>query len=307
LKHGITGFINDKSLGIIEFATTAEKLGFESIWLGEHDHLPVDSVHPWVEGGAPPDIYRRFPDPFTLFAAAAGVTDSLRFGTSVTLIAEHNPIYLAKQIATLDFVSGGRVELGVGYGWNKLEMVNNGIDPKRPRAVFREKLRALKALWTQETAAFSGEFVNFTESWSYPKPIQKPHPPIILGSALTPGAVRDLVASMDGWIPIRTTMTFDELAESIVALRSQMAEAGRDPRSIVISLLDPDGAMGGKKSLAAFEERLSSEELLQRYAEIGVDRCIHAVPAHDCELFHATIEMLARRVGLVGATAEARG
>src|SRR5262249_4590826 len=162
-------------------------------------------------------------------AASSGVTEHLRFGTSVSLIGEHNPIYLAKQIATLDFVSGGRVELGVGYGWNKLEMGNNGIDPSRPRAVFREKLRALKALWTEEEPRFSGEFVSFTPSWSFPKPVQKPYPPVILGSALTPGALRDMVEGMDGWMPIRTMMSFDELAEAIASLRAKVADAGRDP------------------------------------------------------------------------------
>ena len=299
MKFGVTAFINDTAaLGIVEFATMAEQLGFESIWLGEHDHLPVDTVHPWVEGGTPPDIYKRFPDPFTLLAAAAGVTEHLRLGTSVSLVAEHNPIYLAKQIATLDWLSGGRVELGVGYGWNPLEMVNNGIDPKRPRAVFREKLAALKALWTQETTAFEGEFVNFTESWSYPKPVQSPYPPVIIGAALTPATKRDLVERADGWMPIRTTMSFEQLAEDIATVRGLVAQAGRDPFSIKISLLDPDGSMGGKKSLEAFERRLPSTELLRGYEEIGVDRCIYAVPAHDRGLLRSTIKLLAERLEL---------
>lgn len=298
MKHGITAFVNDKNIGIFEVATAADQLGFESLWLGEHDHLPVDSFHPWVEGGVPPDIYKRFPDPFTLLAAAAAVTKNLRLGTSVSLIAEHNPIYLAKQIATLDWLSGGRVELGVGYGWNKLEMINNGIDASRPRAVFREKLAALKALWTQETTAFSGEFVNFTESWSYPKPVQKPYPPVIIGAALTPGTRRDLVSVADGWMPIRTMMSIDELAESIGRLRDEVEAAGRDRNSMKITLLDPIGAMGGKRSLAAFEERMPSQETLRRYAEIGVDRCVHSIPAHESDFFHATIEMLAGRLEL---------
>jgi probable F420-dependent oxidoreductase len=301
MEHGVTAFINDSSVGIVEFATTAEGLGFESIWLAEHDHLPVDTVHPWVEGGTPPDIYKRMPDPFTLLAAAAAVTEQLRLGTSVSLIAEHNPIYLAKQIATLDFVSGGRVEVGVGYGWNKLEMVNNGIDPARPRAAFREKLHALKLLWTEETAAFSGEFVNFSESWSYPKPIQKPHPPVVLGAAFTPGARRDLVDDMDGWMPIRGMTSFDQLAESLAVLRSELAEAGRDPSTMTISLFELAGATLGKYSIASFAEHLASEVMFDRYAAIGVDRFIHSVPVHDPDLFHATIELVANRVGVAGA------
>jgi probable F420-dependent oxidoreductase len=306
MKFGVTAFINDKAaMGIVQFATTAERLGFESIWLGEHDHLPVNTVHPWVDGGRPPDVYKRFPDPFTLLAAAAGVTKHLRLGTSVSLIAEHNPIYLAKQIATLDWLSGGRVELGVGYGWNKLEMINNSIDPKRPRAVFREKLAALKALWTEETPAFSGEFVNFTESWSYPKPVQQPWPPIIIGAALTPATKRDLVERADGWMPIRTMMSFERLAAEIAEVRRLAEEAGRDPLSIEISLLDPDGAMGGKKSLEAFEKRLPSGDLLERYKEIGVDRCIYAVPERDPGLLQATIELLAERLELRGQPVEA--
>lgn len=301
MKFGVTAFINDTAaIGIVEFATMAEELGFESIWLGEHDHLPVETVHPWVEGGTPPDIYKRFPNPFTLLAAAAGVTQHLRLGTSVSLIAEHNPIYLAKEIATLDWLSDGRLELGVGYGWNPLEMVNNGIDPKRPRAVFREKLAALKALWTQETTAFEGEFVNFTESWSFPKPRQTPYPPIIIGAALTEATKRDLVERADGWMPIRTTMSFDQLAEDISTLRGLAEEVGRDPSSITISLLDPDGSMGGKKSLEAFERRLPSEELLGRYQEIGIDRCIYAVPSHDSQLLRGALGLLAERLQLRG-------
>jgi len=201
-------------------------------------------------------------------------------------------------VATLDWLSGGRVELGVGYGWNKLEMANNGVDVKRPRGVFREKLAAMKRLWDQETAAFDGEHVSFTESWSYPKPAQRPHPPITIGATLTPATRQDLVERADGWMPIRALLSTDELATNIASLRAEYVEAGRDPASLTVSLLDPDGAMSGKRSIEAFERSLPGVDLIEAWASIGVDRVIFAVPAHDRELLAGTFDVLAERIGL---------
>jgi probable F420-dependent oxidoreductase len=296
MRFGLMAFANDQGVGVVDVATAAERLGFESLWLGEHDHLPVDTVHPWIDGGRPPEVYRRFLNPFVALAAAASVTTTLRLGTSVSLIAEHPPLYLAKEVATLDLVSGGRVELGVGYGWNRGAMANNGVDPDRVRAVFAEKLTALRRLWTEEEVAFDGEHVRFSASWSFPKPVQRPHPPIILGAALTPTSRRHIVELADGWMPIRTMVSFDELAAGIRTLRSAFDEAGRDRSALQVTLLDFEGAMGGKRSVEAFVDRLPSPESLATYEEIGVDRCTYAVPAHDPALFAETIELLADRL-----------
>jgi probable F420-dependent oxidoreductase len=299
VRFGVTAFVNDTTIGIAEVATTVEELGFESLWLGEHDHLPVATVHPWVDDGRPPDVYRRFPNPFVVLAHAAAVTTRLRLGTSVTLVAEHDPLYQAKEVATLDWLSGGRVELGVGYGWNALELANHGVDPGRRRSAFREKVAAMKALWTDETAAFDGEFVRFDESWSWPKPVQRPHPPISIGAALTPATRRDIVALADGWMPIRSMLAPDELTSAIGELRQAFDAEGRDPASCVVTLLELDGSLGGKRSIEAFEQRLPDEPTLRRYEAIGVDRCVFGVPAHDHGLFHAAAEALADRIELV--------
>src|SRR3954447_141938 len=192
---GIVTQLTDRSPSIVDVARAVEERGFESLWLGEHTHCPVDTVHRYTSGkyaagaktrgGYVPEFYKRMPDPYILLAAAAAATSTLRLGTSVGLPAEHNPLEMAKEVASLDLISGGRFEFGVGYGWSELEASNNGIPFNRRRDVMREKLLAMKALWAQETASFAGEYVNFTESWSWPKPVQRPNPPILLGAKLT--------------------------------------------------------------------------------------------------------------------------
>ncbi len=173
---GANLILNDTTLPMREVAPLVEEYGLDALFLGEHTHTPVATVHPQYPGGLP-EFYKRFLDPFVQLAVAAAVTERVRIGTGVLLVAERNPLELAKAVASLDVVSGGRVEVGVGLGWNTLEMVNNGIDPKRRRAIFREKLAVLRRLWTEDVVGVDGEFVRFTDSWVYPKPLQKPHPP----------------------------------------------------------------------------------------------------------------------------------
>ena len=285
MRLGIAAFVNDQTPSVVEVAREVEARGFESLWLGEHTHMPVATTHPATRDGRLPDIYRRFPDPYVLLGAAAAATERLRLGVCVALVAEHNPLVLAKQVATLDHVSGGRVELGVGYGWNELEQRNNGVDPRRRRAVLREKLDAIRLLWTSESAAYDGEFVSFTESWSWPKPVQQPHPPLLLGARLTANALTDIAELCTGWLPLKETVA-DSLEADVARLREQVPSAR-------VTVHDPEGSMGGKRSLAEFERRRPTAADLDRYAAAGVDRLILGVPAHDRTLLLHALDSLA--------------
>jgi len=299
---GVVLNLTDRTPSIVDCAPALEERGLESVWLGEHTHLPVDSVFRYATGkyakgnkardGYVPDFYKRMPDPYVSLAAVASTTTRLGLGTCIALPAEHNPIELAKRIATLDTISGGRFLFGIGYGWNPLEMRNNGFEYADRRVVLREKISAMKALWTQETAGFEGEHVRFTESWSYPKPAAKPHPPILLGAAPVKATFEDVVAFADGWIPVRAFVG-DRLGEHIGELHRTAVEAGRDPATIQISLVDSEGAMGGKKSREEFAARLPRKEDLQRYAETGVSRVILGAPATDLDFYNWSLDRLA--------------
>jgi probable F420-dependent oxidoreductase len=280
--------VADLASFVPEFARAVEERGLDSIWLGEHTHLPVDSKHAYTEDGRVPDRYKSFPDPWAVLATAAAVTERLRLGTAVCLVAEHHPLALAKQVATVDQLSGGRVEFGVGYGWNELEMINNGVDPKRKRATFREKIRAIKALWTTEHTAFDGKFVSFTDSWSLPQPVQRPHPPILLGAPPTPGTFTDIVELADGYLPYRSSVS-EHLVEHFTTLRRRAAEAGRDPDSLQLTLSHPETSFG-TITLEKFAARLPDKDRIAEYAELGIRRITCSIPNQDRDLMYRTLD-----------------
>lgn len=170
MKIGLMTTPWESPTDMVRIAQLAEARGIESIWVGEHSHFPVASRHPFAQDT--PAFYRRVPDPYIVLATIAAATKTIRLGTGISLPAEHNPLTLAKLLATLDQVAHGRLEWGVGYGWNRLEMVNRGLDPRHRMATFREVVLAVKALWTQDVTASDGKFVRFSESWSWPKPVQ---------------------------------------------------------------------------------------------------------------------------------------
>ncbi|WP_405136489.1 TIGR03619 family F420-dependent LLM class oxidoreductase [Nocardia sp. NBC_01388] len=199
MKIGLMTTPRESAADTVAVAQMAEARGIESIWLGEHSHLPTATKHAFHE--ETPDFYKRVPDPYVTLAAAATATERIRLGTAISLPAEHNPITLAKMIATLDHASGGRFDWGIGYGWNQLEMVNRGLDPLRRMATLREVVLAVRALWTSEVTSFDGKHVSFTESWCRPKPVQAPHPPILLGCRPGPRAFTQLAEFCDGWMP----------------------------------------------------------------------------------------------------------
>ena len=203
MKISVTLHATDRSMSPVELAKAAEERGFYSLYIPEHTHIPTS------RRTAPPtgeetlsEEYLRTLDPYIALAAAASVTERIRLGTGIGLVAQHDPITFAKELATLDLLSAGRLILGIGFGWNHEEMENHGIDVKRRRELVREKMLAMQALWSSEVAEFHGEFVNFEPSWSWPKPVQQPRPRVLIGGAAGPKLFEHIAEYADGWIPI---------------------------------------------------------------------------------------------------------
>lgn len=281
MEFGIDIFATDKTMQPLDLARNAERLGFESIWLTEHSHIPTSRVTPWGgRKGAPPlpEKYWRTHDTPVALAAMAAVTSTIGLGTGITLLAQRDPIWAAKEMATVDHVSNGRLLFGIGYGWNVEEMANHGVDHGIRRALLREKILLIKALWAQDEAAFDGEFLHLEPSWQWPKPIQRPHPPIILGGRFGPTLVSQLVEFCDGWIPHgRAT-----LADEVRHVRQALADAGRDPRAF---------------SITVFGAR-TEEQAVERARAADVDRLLFGIesnePARVAEDLEAAAD-LARR------------
>ena len=254
MKLGAAIFPTDETLPPQDVARLCEERGFESLWFPEHTHIPASRATPYPAGGDLPSMYWRSLDPFVALTAAAVATTTLRLGTGICLVIERDPIVTAKEVASLDLLSGGRVEFGVGAGWNREEMRNHGTDPRVRMAVLAERVEAIKAIWTQSEASFSGEYVSFDRIWSWPKPVQDPHPRVWVGGN-GPTVEDRVLAFGDGWMP--NVVDDDELIGRIAALRSR---AGFDvPVSINASPRRP--------------------ERLARYAEAGVERAIFYLPS----------------------------
>jgi probable F420-dependent oxidoreductase len=215
-------------------AKKAEDLGFESIWYAEHAAVPVHSDSPFpATGGEIPWTYSHFTDPYIALARASGATTKIMLGTGITLVPERNPILLAKEIASLDRFSGGRFLFGIGTGWLKEETEMMGGDFEHRWTQTREAIEVMKELWTKDEAEYHGRYFDFPLVKSYPKPLQKPHPPVILGG-MAKNVLRRVIAHADGWLPNRVTPA--EVEESRKKLDAMAAEAGRDPKSITISV-----------------------------------------------------------------------
>jgi probable F420-dependent oxidoreductase len=260
VKLGVTIHSTDRSMSPVELAGEAEERGFYSLYVPEHTHIPTSRRTPAPTGDAElAEEYLRSLDPYVALAAAASVTSSIRLGTGIGLVAQHDAITFAKQVATLDLVSGGRVVLGIGYGWNVEEMENHGIDVKRRRALVREKMLACQALWANEVAEFRGEFVSFEPSWQWPKPVQQPRPRVLIGGAAGPILFSHIAEYADGWIPIGGA----GLAKTLPDLRRALEERDRDPRSLHVV------------PMGVFPDRAK----LDHYAEIGVTEAVLRLPA----------------------------
>jgi probable F420-dependent oxidoreductase len=259
MKIGCFSFNTDYGIRPDDLARALEERGFESLWVGEHTHIPAERRTPYPGGKELPKPYYHMADPFVSLAVAAAVTKTLKLGTGISLVTEHDPIVLAKEIATLDRLSNGRFLFGIGVGWNAEEMENHGTPFTRRWAVMRERIAAMKAIWANHEASYSGEFVKFDRIISYPKPVQTPHPPIILGSATPQGRSR-VAEYCDGWIPI--DLLIQDLPPAIADLKAKVTAAGRDPASVSITIF-------------AFE---ITPDQLQRYRDLGVERVTVMLP-----------------------------
>ncbi len=252
MKIGALIFATDKGIQPAELARELEARGYDALWMPEHSHIPVSRRTPW--GGrdqAPPlpEEYWRTHDQFMALATAAAVTTRLKVGTGITLVAQRDPIWLAKEVATLDHLSNGRAMFGVGYGWNLEEMEDHGVDHTRRRAIVREKMLACREIWTKDVASFDGEYVKFEPSWSWPKPIQKPYPPIIFGAAASPVTLRHLIEFGDAWMPIEGRWPIGESWQNVL---SEAEDAGRDPSTLTL------GIYGAVPDIAKLEVHVAS-------------------------------------------------
>ncbi len=246
MQVGIAMFVTDYSIDVVSLAQKAEACGFDSVWLPEHPIIPVHTTTPFpgATDGVIPPYYAHAMDPFVALAAAAAVTSKIKLGTGICLVPERNPLHTAKEIATLDQISGGRFIFGIGAGWLKEETEIFGANFPRRWGVTREAVLAMKALWTQDEAEFHGDFIDFPPVKSYPKPVQKPHPPILLGGAAK-NVLQRVVAYGDGWMPTR--MSPERIQENRNRLNELATAAGRDPATLPIRVFGAPNDADAKK------------------------------------------------------------
>jgi probable F420-dependent oxidoreductase len=226
MKIGAAMFFTDYSMTPGELARALEERGFESVWAPEHSHIPLSRRSPFPSGGEVPKQYYDVMDPFVSLTAAAAATRTLKVGTGVCLVVQRDPIQTAKLVASIDQVSGGRFLFGVGNGWNAEEMADHGTAFATRHKLARERIEAMKVIWTQSKPEYHGEFVNFDPMMTWPKPMQKPHPPVIVGGAFPYGARRALRCG-DGWMPHRVRPAYPDVAALIPQFRQMAAEAAR--------------------------------------------------------------------------------
>jgi probable F420-dependent oxidoreductase len=246
MEVGLSIFPTTYSIHPTRLAREAEARGFESLFMIEHTHIPASRRTPYPLGGDLPSIYWESYDPFVALAQAAAVTERLKLGTGICLVPEHHPIALAKTIGSLDALSNGRFLFGIGAGWNAEELENHGVAFADRWAVTREHILAMKECWTKKDAAFHGKFVNFDPVWVEPKPVQKPHPPILIGAS-SKYAIERVAEYADGWLPILGSCDLDE---RLGQLREACARRGRDFRALDVSLFAAPANPGELEKLA---------------------------------------------------------
>jgi len=256
MHFGASMFFTDYSMTASALAKALEQRGFESVWAAEHSHIPLSRRTPFGGGGELPKHYYDAMDPFVVLTAAAMATKTLKVGTGVCLVNQRDPIQTAKLVASIDQVSGGRFLFGIGNGWNQDEMENHGTVFATRHKLVRERIEAMKAIWTQTKAEYHGEFVNFDPVMTWPKPVQKPHPPILVGGAF-PYAARRAVRYGDGWFPLAGRPgASGDVFDVVPKFRAMLKEAGRDPDSCPVSLSSaPDDL-----------------DTLKRYRDLGIVR-----------------------------------
>jgi probable F420-dependent oxidoreductase len=256
-KFGASMFFTDYSMTPAELGRALEERSFESVWAPEHSHIPLTRKSPFPSGGDLPKKYYDAMDPFVTLTAAAMATRTLRVGTGVCLVTQRDPIQTAKLVASIDQVSGGRFLFGIGNGWNQDEMEDHGTVFATRHKLARERVEAMKEIWTKPKAEYHGEMVSFGPMMAWPKPVQKPHPPVIVGGAF-PYSARRAIRYGDGWIPQASRKGYGEIAELIPQFREMAKAGGRDPDSIEISVWFPK----------------RDADLMKRYQELGVSRIV---------------------------------
>ncbi|MBI11152.1 MAG: LLM class F420-dependent oxidoreductase [Rhodospirillaceae bacterium] len=262
---GLFSFNTQYSIRPDHFAKAAEERGYDSVWFPEHTHIPAKRITPYPRGGDLPREYINIADPFTSCAAAAAVTENILIGTAISLINQHDPITLAKEVATVDWISNGRFLLGVGAGWNVEEMNNHGVQFEERWPYLWEMLEAMQALWTQEEASYHGKYIQFERAWSYPKPVQRPHPPILLGVYDSKIGRARVARRAQGWLP--SSYDLERTERSIADVRQRMKANNRDPDQLTTSIL--------------YLSEEPSEDAVLRALQCGADRLILRVPTKN--------------------------
>lgn len=274
MRFGVTMFATDQAMDVVALARATEERGFDSLWLPEHTHIPTSRRTPPPTGDAElAEEYKRTLDPLVALGAAATATTTLRLGTGVLLPAQREPIVTAKAVATLDHLSGGRVSLGVGFGWNEDELAHHGVAMADRRAVAAEHIGAMRALWRDDVADYEGHHVHLSPSWSWPKPVQPAGPPVLLGGAGGPVLIDHAVAWADGWIPIGGS----GMAEVLPTLRRALETAGREPSTFEIV---PFGSV-------------PTPGKLDHFAALGVTECVVRVPSGPADEVLAALDAAA--------------
>jgi len=271
MKFGVAIFPTDYAISMAELAPAAEQLGFESLWVAEHSHIPVSRLSPYPAGGELPKHYFHTMDPFVALTVAAMATKTIRVATGICLLIQRDPIHTAKEVASVDHISNGRFIFGVGAGWNREEMADHGTEFRTRFKLLRERVEAIKAIWTQDEAEYHGDLMSFGPMWSWPKPVQKPHPPILLGGS-GPKVLERVVRYADGWMPNR-----GNAIERIPELHELARAAGRGPIPV------------------SFYPKPEASEI-ERLAAAGVERCIYYVPPDGRDQALAKLEELAHMI-----------
>lgn len=280
MRNGIVLFTSDRGIAPARLAQASEERGFDTIYVPEHTHIPVrrDALHPTGGEDLPDDRYLRTLDPWVSLATCAAVTSTIRLSTAVALPVESDPITLAKTIATLDHLSGGRVTIGAGFGWNTDELADHHVPAAKRRTVLREYLEAMRALWTEDEASYDGEFVSFGPSWAYPKPPQG-RVPVVIGAGGGPQTMRWIAAHADGWM---TTPIETGIADKAALLRAEWASAGRE----------------GEPDVRILVAKRPTEDDVADWTAAGASELIWGVPDADEATVLTSLDKLAGRLGL---------
>jgi probable F420-dependent oxidoreductase len=277
MHFGVAMFPTDYAIAPQELARELEARGFESLWFPEHTHIPAGRRSPWPGGAELPRDYWHCHDPFVALATAAAVSTRLKVATGICLLVERDPIVTAKAVASLDHLSGGRFLFGIGGGWNAEEMEHHGTPFKQRWRILRERVLAMKELWTKDESEYHGEFVRFDRSWAWPKPAQRPHPPVLMGGD-GPTTFDRVVEYCDGWMPIGLRLA--DPVGKVAALRERWASAGRDPKALDVTIFNvkPEAAT------------------LDTLRRAGATRAVFVVPAESSDKVLPLLDQLARHL-----------